>query len=532
VAGEFGYEIENVVLTEEAILGREEDRPEDLVARPPVVTVMGHVDHGKTSLLDAIRQTRVAAGESGGITQHIGAYKVETSRGTVVFLDTPGHAAFTEMRARGAKVTDIVVLVVAANDGVMPQTIEAIHHARAANVPIIVALNKIDLPDANPDRVKRELAEQGLAPEDWGGEVICVPVSAKKGIGIDQLLEMIALQAEIMQLTANPGKLASGIVVEARLDRGRGPVATVLVQEGTLSLGDVVLSGSNYGRVRTLTNDTGKREKKITPGFPVEITGLDGVPQAGSIFMVVENERVAKEISSRRQEKTREAEMLHARHVSLEDLHEKIAEGAIKSLRLIVKADVQGSVEALAQTFEKLVHEEVKINVIHKGVGGITESDVNLAIASDAIIVGFHVRAESKASQLAERSGVDIRLYDVIYAATDDVKLAMSGMLAPRTQEKILGRVQIREIFRVPKVGVVAGCMVTKGIVTRAAKLRLIRDNVVVYEGMLSSLRRFKDDVREVREGFECGLSIEGYNDIKVGDEVEFYQIEEIAQTM
>lgn len=532
VAEEFSYEIENVAVTEEDILQRETDKPEDLQHRPPVITVMGHVDHGKTSLLDSIRMTRVAAGESGGITQHIGAYKVETSRGTLVFLDTPGHEAFTEMRARGAKVTDIVVLVVAANDGVMPQTVEAVHHAEAAGVPIIVAINKIDLPDSNPDRVKRELSEQGHVPEEWGGNTIFVPVSAKHKTGIEDLLEMIALQAEVMDLKANPNKPASGIVVEARLDRGRGPVATVLVQEGTLNLGDIVLSGQYYGRVRTLTNDNGKREKKIEPGIPVEITGLSGVPQAGDTFTVVETERVAKEISGRRVDKTREAEMVHQRRVSLDDLHDKIAEGEMKNLRIIVKADVQGSVEAVSSSLEKLTTSDVKVNVIHKGVGGILESDVNLAIASEAIVVGFHVRAESKASQLADRSGVDIRLYDVIYDATDDVKKAMSGLLAPRLQEKFLGRAEIRQTFKVPKVGTVAGCHVTEGVVQRNARLRLIRDNVVVWEGTLSSLKRFKDDAREVREGFECGLSVQDYNDIKIGDVLEFYQIEEIAQTV
>ncbi|TAL17169.1 translation initiation factor IF-2 [bacterium] len=532
VADEFGYEIENIAMAEEQILQRSEDRPEDLRHRPPVITVMGHVDHGKTSLLDAIRKTRVAAGESGGITQHIGAYRVETSRGTLVFLDTPGHEAFTEMRARGAKVTDIVVLVVAANDGVMPQTAEAINHATAAKVPIIVAINKMDLPDANPDKVKRELADKGLVPEEWGGDVICVPVSAKKGDGIDTLLEMIAIQAEVMELTANPDKPASGVVVEARLDRGRGPVATVLVHEGSLNLGDIVLSGHSYGRVRTLTNDQGKREKKIPPGLPVEITGLSGVPEAGDAFIVVETERMAKEISSKRLEKSRELEMAQHRRVSLEDLHLKIAEGEIKTLNVIVKADVQGSVEAVAQSLEKLSNENVKVLVILKGVGGILESDVNLAIASEAIIVGFHVRAESKARTLAEQSGVDIRIYDVIYDATDDVKLAMTGLLAPRLQEKPLGKAEVREIFRVPKIGVVAGCIVKEGTVTRSSKLRLVRDNVVLYEGTLSSLKRFKDDVREVKEGLECGLSIQGFQDMKVGDVLEFYEIEEIAQTM
>ncbi len=532
VADEFSYEVENVAMNEEEILNREEDKLEDMQPRPPVITVMGHVDHGKTSLLDAIRETRVAAGEAGGITQHIGAYKVSTSRGTLVFLDTPGHEAFTEMRARGAKVTDMVVLVVAANDGVMPQTVEAIHHAEAAGVPIIVAINKMDLPDASPDRVKRELSENNLAPEDWGGEVVCVPVSAKKGDGIEDLLEMVALQAEMLELTANPDKMAAGVVVEARLDRGRGPVATVLVHEGTLKLGDVVLSGMKYGRVRTLTDDIGKREKEATPGTPVEITGLDGVPKAGDVFVVVDNERVAKDISSKRVDKTRETEMAQASRMSLDDLHERIAEGDIKSLRIIVKGDVQGSVEALAQTLIKLATDAVKVEVIHKAAGGITESDVNLAIASEAIIVGFHVRAEAKAAALANNTGIDVRLYDVIYDATDDVKKAMAGLLAPTIKEVELGRVEVRQIFRVTKIGVIAGCYVTQGIVQRNAHLRLVRDSIVVYEGLLSSLKRFKDDAKEVREGFECGLSIQDFNDIKVGDEIEFFRIEEVAATL
>ncbi|PLX44904.1 MAG: translation initiation factor IF-2 [Deltaproteobacteria bacterium] len=532
VADEFGYEIENTVLAEEDLLQRAEDKPEDLKERPPVITVMGHVDHGKTSLLDAIRETRVADGESGGITQHIGAYRVETSRGTLVFLDTPGHAAFTEMRARGAKLTDIVILVVAANDGVMPQTVEAINHAEAAGVPIIVAINKMDLPDATPDKVMRELAEKNLIPEEWGGQTICIPISAKKGNGIEELLEMVALQAELLELKANPNKLAAGIVVEARLDRGRGPVSTVLVQEGTLKLGDIVLSGDFYGRVRALTNDKGKREKEITPGMPVEITGLSGVPSAGDNFVVVETERMAKEISSRRVEKSREAERAQARKVSLDDFHNQMLEGDVQTLNLIVKGDVQGSVEAVAQSLEKLTTNEVQVNVIHKGAGGITESDVHLAIASQAIIVGFHVRAEAKARALAEQSGIDVRLYDVIYDATEDVKRAMEGLLAPMLQEKPLGRVEVRQIFRVPKIGVIAGCYVTDGLVKRNSKLRLIRDNVVIYEGELSSLKRFKDDAKEVREGLECGLSIHNYQDLKEGDEIEFYEIEEIAQKL
>jgi translation initiation factor IF-2 len=532
VASEFGYEVENVAVAEEEILTRKEDRPEDLEHRPPVVTVMGHVDHGKTSLLDAIRKTRVASGEAGGITQHIGAYAVETSRGPLVFLDTPGHEAFTALRARGAKLTDITVLVVAADDGIMPQTVEAIDHSKAAKVPIIVAINKMDKPEADPDRVKRGLTEHGLVPEDWGGDVICVPVSAKKGTGLDQLLEMIALQAEIMELTANPKRPARGTVIEARIDRGRGPVATVLVQEGTLKLGDILLAGANSGRIRSLTNDQGKRVKEAGPSMPVEVTGLDGVPTAGEAFLVVDSERAAREVAGRRAEKTRDEEMAKARKVTLADLHTRIAEGEIKELPVIVKADVQGSVEALTQALEKIATSEVKIRVIHGAVGGITENDVNLASASNAIIVGFNVRPEAKAASLADQTHVDVRLYNVIYDATDDLRKALAGLLAPTQQERVLGRAEVRQTFKIPKAGTVAGCYVTQGLVQRNAKLRLLRDNVVIYTGELASLKRFKDDVREVREGFECGLSIQNYNDVKEGDVLEFFVVEEVVRTL
>lgn len=532
VASEFGYEVENVAVAEEEFLARKEDRPEDLEHRPPVVTVMGHVDHGKTSLLDAIRKTRVASGEAGGITQHIGAYAVETSRGPLVFLDTPGHEAFTALRARGAKLTDITVLVVAADDGIMPQTVEAIDHSKAAKVPIIVAVNKMDKPEADLDRVKRGLTEHGLVPEDWGGDVICVPVSAKKGTGLDQLLEMIALQAEIMELTANPKRPARGTVIEARIDRGRGPVATVLVQEGTLKLGDILLAGANSGRIRSLTNDQGKRVKEAGPSMPVEVTGLDGVPTAGEAFLVVDSERAAREVAGRRAEKTRDEEMAKARKVTLADLHTRIAEGEIKELPVIVKADVQGSVEALTQALEKIATSEVKIRVIHGAVGGITENDVNLASASEAIIVGFNVRPEAKAASLADQTHVDVRLYNVIYDATDDLRKALAGLLAPTQQERVLGRAEVRQTFKIPKAGTVAGCYVTQGLVQRNAKLRLLRDNVVIYTGELASLKRFKDDVREVREGFECGLSIQNYNDVKEGDVLEFFVVEEIERTL
>ncbi|MBE0617148.1 MAG: translation initiation factor IF-2, partial [Proteobacteria bacterium] len=532
VASEFGYEVENITVGEEEILARSEDRPEELESRPPVVTVMGHVDHGKTSLLDAIRKTRVAAGEAGGITQHIGAYAVEASRGPLVFLDTPGHEAFTALRARGAKLTDITVLVVAADDGIMPQTVEAIDHSKAAKVPIIVAINKMDKPDADPDRVKRGLTEQGLAPEDWGGDIICVPVSAKKGTGIDELLEMIALQAEIMELTANPNKPARGTVIEARIDRGRGPVATVLVQEGTLKVGDILLAGFNSGRIRSLTTDQGKRVKEAKPSTPVEVTGLDGVPTAGEFFQVVDSERAAREVAGKRAEKSREEEMAKARKVTLADLHTRIAEGLIKELPVIIKADVQGSVEALTQALEKIATDEVKIRVIHGAVGGITENDVNLASASQAIIVGFNVRPEAKAAAIADQGGVDVRLYNVIYDATDDLKKALAGLLAPTQEERVLGRAEVRQTFKIPKAGTVAGCFITQGVAQRNARLRLLRDNVVVYQGELASLKRFKDDAREVREGFECGLSIQNYNDVKEGDVIEFYVIEETERTL
>ncbi len=532
VAAEFGYEVENIAVGEEEILAREEDKPEDLVDRPPVVTVMGHVDHGKTSLLDAIRETRVAEGEAGGITQHIGAYEVQTSRGQLVFLDTPGHEAFTALRARGAQLTDITVLVVAADDGIMPQTVEAIDHSKAAGVPIIVAINKMDRPDANPDQVKRGLTEHELVPEDWGGDVICVPVSAKKRTGIEELLELIALQAEMMELKANPSKLARGTVIEARVDRGRGPVATMLVQEGTLKVGDVVLAGPHYGRVRALINDQGRRVKEAGPSTPVEVLGLGGVPSAGESFTVVENERVAKQVAARRHDKARTEEMGKAQRVSLADLHERIAEGEIQDLPIIIKTDVHGSGEALTQALERLSNDEVRVKVIHSSVGGITENDVNLASASNAIIIGFNVRPESKAASLASQLGVDLQLYSVIYDAIDDVKKALEGLLAPTEEERVLGRAEVRQTFRVPKVGTVAGCVVTEGVVQRSARVRLLRDNVVVYDGELASLKRFKDDAKEVREGFECGLSIANYNDVKEGDVLEFYTLEEVARTL
>ncbi|BCA55009.1 Translation initiation factor IF-2 [Nitrospira sp. KM1] len=501
-----------------------------LQPRPPVVTIMGHVDHGKTSLLDAIRETKVAEGEAGGITQHIGAYTVTVHGKQVTFLDTPGHEAFTAMRARGAKVTDIVILVVAADDGVMPQTVEAIHHAKAAGVPLIVAMNKIDKPGANPDRVRNALSEHGLISEAWGGDTIMVEVSAKQRTGLDHLLEMILLQAEVSELKADPNQLAKGAVVEAKLERGRGPVATVLVQNGTLRVGDVFVVGSFSGKVRALVNHAGVKVQEAGPSIPVEVIGLPGVPSAGDVFQVVKDERIAREIAEDRSRKQRAAELAGAGKVSLDDLFAKIQEGSVKELSLVIKADVQGSSEALAAAIEKLPTELVKLRVIHNGVGGITESDVLLAAASNAIIIGFNIRPESKASSLAEKERVDIRLYTIIYDALSDIKAAMEGLLDPTLKERVLGRAEVRQVFTVSKAGTIAGSYVVDGTITRSsAGTRVIRDNVVVYEGKLGSLRRFKDDVREVQQGYECGIGIENFNDIKAGDVIEAYAIDKIA---
>jgi translation initiation factor IF-2 len=498
--------------------------------RPPVVTIMGHVDHGKTSLLDAIRQTKVAEGEAGGITQHIGAYTVTVRGKQVTFLDTPGHEAFTAMRARGAKVTDIVILVVAADDGVMPQTIEAIHHAKAAGVPLIVAINKIDKPGANSDRVRNALSEHGLISEAWGGDTIMVEVSAKQKTGLDQLLEMILLQAEVLELKADPHQLAKGAVVEAKLERGRGPVATVLVQSGTLHVGDVFVVGVFSGKVRALISHTGVKVQEAGPSIPVEVIGLPGVPSAGDVFQAVKDERVAREIAEDRARKQRAAELAGAGKVSLDDLFAKIKEGSVKELSLVIKADVQGSSEALATAVEKLPTDMVKLKVIHNGVGGITESDVLLAAASNAIIIGFNIRPEPKASALAEKERVDIRLYTIIYDALNDIKAAMEGLLEPTLKERVLGRAEVRQVFTVSKAGTIAGSYVIDGTITRAsAGVRVIRDNVVVYQGRLGSLRRFKDDVREVQQGYECGIGVENFNDIKAGDIIEAYAIDKIA---
>jgi len=501
------------------------------LTRPPVVTVMGHVDHGKTSLLDYIRKTRVASGEAGGITQHIGAYHVETPRGIVTFLDTPGHEAFTAMRSRGAKATDIVILVVAADDGVMPQTIEAIAHAKAAEVPIMVALNKIDKPEANPDRVKQQLVTHGVVPEDFGGDSPCIPVSARTGEGVDALLEHVLLQAEVMELKAPVEAPAKGLVVEARLDRGRGPVATVLVQSGTLKRGDIVLVGAVFGRVRAMLDEGGKSIASAGPSIPCEIQGLAEVPVAGEEMIVLGDERKAREIALFRQGKFRDVKLAKQQAAKLENMFDQMGEGA-RTLALLIKADVQGSQEALAHALGRLSTNEVKVNVVHAGVGAINESDVNLAIASKAVVIGFNTRADAAARKRAEESGIDIRYYNIIYDAVDEVKAALSGMLAPEKKEAILGLVEIRQVFRISKVGTVAGCYVLDGLVKRGAKVRLLRDNVVIHDGELDSLKRFKDDVREVKAGFECGLSLKGYNDIQVGDQVEAYEVQEVARTL
>ncbi|HEX5373850.1 MAG TPA: translation initiation factor IF-2 [Aquabacterium sp.] len=509
-----------------------EDQAAEAVSRAPVVTVMGHVDHGKTSLLDYIRTTRVASGEAGGITQHIGAYHVTTPRGMITFLDTPGHEAFTAMRARGAKATDLVILVVAADDGVMPQTKEAIHHAKAAGVPIVVAINKIDKPGANLDRVKQELVAEEVVPEEYGGDSPFVPVSAKVGTGIDDLLEQVLLQAEVLELKAPTTSLAKGLVIEARLDKGRGPVATVLVQSGTLKRGDVVLAGSSYGRVRAMLDENGKNATEAGPSIPVEIQGLTEVPGAGDEFMVLADERRAREIATFRQGKYRDVKLAKQQAAKLENMFENMGQGDVQTLGLIIKADVQGSQEALATSLLKLSTAEVKVQIVHAAVGGISESDVNLSIASKAVIIGFNTRADAGARKLAENNGVDIRYYNIIYDAVDDVKAAMSGMLAPEQREEIIGHAEIRQVFVASKIGTIAGCMVTSGVVRRTAKLRLLRDNIVIYTGELEGLKRFKDDAKEVREGFECGLSIKNYNDIKEGDILEFFEIKEVARTL
>lgn len=537
IASEFNYELkqfdeieeqENSISIYDSL--DTEDPKESLQLRPPVVTVMGHVDHGKTSLLDAIRETHVTQKEAGGITQHIGASAVTINNKKVVFLDTPGHEAFTSMRARGAQITDIAILVVAADDGVMPQTVEAINHAKAANVPIIVAINKTDKSEANPDRVKQELTDHGLIPEDWGGDTIFVPVSALKRIGIDELLEMILLVAEMQELKANPNRKAVGTIIEAKLDKGRGPVATVLVQKGSLHVGDAVVSGAAYGRVRAMLDDKGKRVKKVGPSTPVEILGLSEVPDAGEHLYVVEDDKKAREFAEYRRETIRNEQLKVNQKISLDDLFERIKQGEVKDLNIIIKADVKGSIEAVKQSLEKLSTEEVKVNPIHGGVGAITETDIMLASASNAIVIGFNVRPTNTAMDIANRENVDVRTYRVIYTAIEDIEAAIKGMLAPEYREVVLGRAEVRATFKVPNVGMVAGIYVQQGKILRNAKVRLLRDNIVIHEGSIESLKRFKDDVREILSGYEGGLGIEGYNDVKDGDVIEAYTLEEIKK--
>jgi len=503
----------------------------EALPRAPVVTVMGHVDHGKTSLLDYIRRTRVASGEAGGITQHIGAYHVNTPRGMITFLDTPGHEAFTAMRARGAKVTDLVVLVVAADDGVMPQTIEAIHHAKAAKVPLVVAVNKIDKPEATPEKIRQELAGQQVVPEEWGGDTMFQDVSAKNGDGIDSLLERILLQAEVLELKAPKDAPARGVVIESRLDKGRGPVATILVQSGTLKRGDIVLAGAVFGRVRAMLDEAGHPVQEAGPAIPVEIQGLSDIPLAGEDMIVLGDERKAREIALFRQGKFREVKLAKQQTAKLEGMFDQISAGT-KTLSLIIKADVQGSFEALSHALQKLSTEEVKVNIIHSGVGAITESDVNLALASNAVIIGFNTRADATARKLVQSHGIDLRYYNIIYEAVDEVKLALSGMLAPEKKESVIGLVEIRQVFKISKVGTVAGCYVLEGVVKRGGLIRVLRDNVVVHTGELDSLKRFKDDVREVKGGFECGLSVKNFDDLKVADQLEVYEVVEIARTL
>lgn len=530
VAEHFGVKIESVTAEQLDVVEEVAEDESQLVHRPPVVTIMGHVDHGKTSLLDAIRSTKVTEGEAGGITQHIGAYKVSLQGKDITFLDTPGHEAFTSLRARGAKVTDIVVLVVAADDGVMPQTIEAIDHAKAAGVPIVVAVNKIDKENANPAKVKNELAEHGVVSEEWGGTNVFVEVSAKQRIGIEHLLEMILLQAEVMEIKANPNKPARGYIIEAKLDKGRGPVATVLIQSGTLRSGDAFVAGTASGKVRALISDTGKKIQEAGPAVPVEVLGFAEVPTAGDVFTAVEDEKKARQVAMARLAKQRAAEIVRRHKLTLDELYAKIKEGEIRDLNIIIKGDVQGSIEAMKKSFEEVTHAEVKVRVIHAAVGGINESDVMLAAASNAIIIGFNVRPETKAAHLAEKEGVDIRLYSIIYEAINDVKKALEGMLKPTLKEKILGRAEVRQTYAVSRIGTIAGCYVLDGIVSRNCEgIRIIRNNIVAYEGRLGSLKRFKDDVKEVQTGYECGITIENFNDLKVGDIIENFIIEKIA---
>ncbi len=532
VAEEFGAVVQKevIVTIEERLLDDSEDAADSLIPRAPVVVVMGHVDHGKTSLLDAIRKTNVVSGEAGGITQHIGAYRVSLNGRDITFLDTPGHAAFTSMRARGAQVTDVAILVVAADDGIMPQTIEAINHAKAAGVPLVVAVNKIDKEGANPDRIMQQLTEYELVPEEWGGSTIVCPVSAKRGDGIDNLLEMVLLTADMLELKANPDRAAKGTVIEAKLDRGRGPVATILVQNGTLNTGDIVIAGTAVGRVRAMQDDRGRKVEHAGPSVPVEITGLAEVPAAGDLFYAVEDERMARTLAEQRKNAEKQERAQQQQKVTLENLFSHINEGNIKDFNIIVKADVQGSAEAIKASLEKLSNEEVRVRVIHSGVGGVNDSDVMLASASGAIIVGFNVRPEAGAAESAARSDVDIRLYRIIYDCIEEIEQAMKGMLAPKYREVVLGQAEVRQTFKVSGVGTIAGCYVRSGKVVRAAQVRIVRDSIVIHEGVLSTLRRFKDDAKEVAQGFECGMSFERYNDIKEGDIIEAFQMEEVER--
>lgn len=534
IAEEYGATVEIKETIEESLLAQfdVEDRPEDLVKRPPVVTIMGHVDHGKTSLLDRIRATNITAGEAGGITQQIGAYQVRVNGERITFLDTPGHEAFTSMRARGAQITDIAILVVAADDGVMPQTIEAIDHAKAAEVPIIVAINKMDKPDANPDVVKTELSQHGIVAEEWGGDAIMVPVSAKEGTGIDELLEMILLVAEMQDLKANPKRSAKGKVVESKLDKSRGATATLLVQNGTLRNGDFLIVGSTQGRIRAMFDHRGQAVKQASPSMPVEILGLNDVPEAGDEFMVVENERLAKQLAEQRQQEKHMSEISRGTKVTLEELFSRVQEGDVRELNLVLKADMQGSIEAMRQSLEKLGTNEVRVNIIRTAVGGIRETDVMLASASDAIIIGFNVRPDVNAKKLADKENVEIKTYRIIYEAIEEVKQALSGLLAPEIKEVDLGQAEVRDVFKVPKVGNIAGCYVTDGKITRNAKIRILREGIVIYDGELASLKRFKDDVKEVATGYECGIGIDKFNDFKEGDVFEAYTFEEIKREL
>ncbi|MGM0453697.1 MAG: translation initiation factor IF-2 [Thermodesulfobacteriota bacterium] len=532
LAAEFNFEAEKAAFEEESVIQTEEDAPEQLKPRPPVVTIMGHVDHGKTSLLDVIRHSKITAREAGGITQHIGAYRVPHDTGDIIFLDTPGHEAFTAMRSRGAQVTDIVILVVAADDGVMPQTMEAIDHSKAAGVPIIVAVNKIDKPGAEPDRIRRQLAEKDIVPEDWGGDTIFVDVSAKQETGLDDLLEMVILQAEVLELSANPDKMARGYIIESRLETGRGPVATVLISEGTLQTGEAVVSGMYYGKIRAMFDDRGNPVKSATPSYPVEIIGLTGVPMAGDELITIKDEKNAKQISEHRLQKQRSVELAKTSRMSLEKLYEKMQEGEVRDLNLIIKADVQGSIEALKDSLTRLSTDEVKINVIHSATGTIHESDVSLAAVSNAIIMGFNVRPTGKVTQLADEEHVDIRYYNVIYDAIKDIKDAMVGLMKSHYEDRVLGRAEVRQVFQVPSVGAVAGCMVLDGKIQRNQSIRVVRDGIVIHDGKLASLRRYKDDVREVFQNYECGIGIERFNDIKEGDILESYYLEEIKPVL